>query len=145
VKGEIPCHKIWEDEKHIAFLSPFPNTEGFTVLATKEHLQSYVFDLPEDQLKELIVAAKKVVKKIDAGFEDVGRTGLIGEGFGIDHCHLKLFPMHGTANMEKWKPLESGSEKNVFFEKYPGYISSHDADKMDDEKLSKIAKKIRGE
>jgi diadenosine tetraphosphate (Ap4A) HIT family hydrolase len=145
VKGEIPCHKIWEDEKHFAFLSIFPNTEGFTVVATKEHLPSYVFELKDTRLKELIIAAKKVAKMIDAGLEDVGRTGLIGEGFGVDHCHLKLFPMHGTANMKKWKPLESGNKMRVFFEQYPGFISSHDSEKMSDEKLSEIAKKIRGE
>ncbi|MBW2971045.1 HIT domain-containing protein, partial [Candidatus Woesearchaeota archaeon] len=55
VKGEIPCHNIWEDEKHIAFLSIFPNTPGFTVVATKKHYPSYAFDLPEAVLKELTV------------------------------------------------------------------------------------------
>ena len=81
---------------------------------------------------------------IDSSFEDVGRTGVVFEGFGVDHVHTKLFPMHGTANMEEWKPLESGSDVNTFFEKYPGYISSHDCNKMSIEKIKKTAKKIRG-
>jgi histidine triad (HIT) family protein len=37
VKGKAPAHKIWEDKKHLAFLSIFPNTEGFTVVITKKH------------------------------------------------------------------------------------------------------------
>lgn len=141
VKGEIPSHKIWEDENHIAFLSIFPNTDGFSVVATKEHLPSYVFDLPDKRMSELLIAAKKVGKLIDSKLEDVGRTGLLCEGFGVDHAHAKLFPMHGTADMEEWKPLHS--KINTFFEKYPGYLSSHDSERADDEKLAELAKKIR--
>jgi len=141
VRGELPCHKIWEDEKHLAFLSIYPNTEGFTVLITKEHYPSYVFDLLDDVLKDFIIAAKKVAKLLDRKLEDVGRTGLIFEGFGINHVHAKLFPMHGTANMKEWKPIKSNVNK--FFEKYEGYISSHDYKRADDKKLAELAKKIR--
>lgn len=142
VAGEIPSNKIWEDEKHVAFLSIFPNTEGFSVVITKEHYPSYAFDLPDDVITGLFLAAKKVAKVLDAAFEDVGRTGLIFEGFGIDHIHAKLFPMHGTGNMTKWKPLKSSVDK--YFDAYEGYISSHDYQRADDEKLAELAKKIRG-
>jgi diadenosine tetraphosphate (Ap4A) HIT family hydrolase len=140
VKGEAPAHKIWEDEKHLAFLSIFPNTEGFTVVITKKHYPSYAFDLPDNVLKELVIAAKKVAKLLDTKLEDVGRTGLIFEGFGVNHVHAKLFPMHGT-KMKKWKPIKSNVNK--YFEKYEGYISSHDYKRADDKKLAKLAKKIR--
>ena len=73
--------------------------------------------------------------------DDVGRTGMIFEGFGVDHVHAKLFPMHGTTDMEKWKEIKSNVDK--FFEKYEGYISSHDYKREDDEKLKKLAEKIR--
>jgi diadenosine tetraphosphate (Ap4A) HIT family hydrolase len=140
--GEIPSNKIWEDEKHVAFLSIFPNTEGFSVVITKEHYPSYAFDLDDDVITGLFLAAKKVAKVLDAAFEDVGRTGLIFEGFGIDHIHAKLFPMHGTGNMTDWKQLKSNVDK--YFDTYEGYISSHDYKRADDEKLAELAKKIRG-
>ncbi|OGI30806.1 MAG: diadenosine tetraphosphate hydrolase [Candidatus Moranbacteria bacterium RIFOXYA12_FULL_35_19] len=140
VKGEIPCHKIWEDEKHLAFLSIFPNTEGFAVVITKEHYPSYIFELPDEVLTGIVLAAKKVGRLLDAKLDDVGRTGLIAEGFGVDHIHLKLFPMHGT-KLAEWKPIESKVDK--YFEKYEGYISSHDYKRADDEKLSILAEKIR--
>ena len=140
--GEMPAHRIWEDEKHLAFLSIFPNTEGFSVVITKDHYPSYAFDLPDEVLTRLLLVAKKVAKRIDATLEDVGRTGLILEGFGIDHIHAKLFPMHGTGNMEEWKALKSNIDK--YFEQYEGYISSHDYKRADDAKLAEIAKKIRG-
>lgn len=141
VKGEIPSHKIWEDEKHMAFLTIFPNTEGFTVVVPKKHYPSYAFEAPEDVLKDLVMAAKKVGKLLDEKLEDVGRTGLIFEGFGVDHLHAKLFPMHGT-RMEKWEPVHSDIDK--YFEKYEGYISSHDYKRADDEQLAKLAQKIKG-
>src|SRR3990167_872863 len=106
VRGESPAHIVWEDEKHIAFLSIFPNTDGFTVVTTKKHYPSYVFDLDDKVLTDLILASKKVAKKIDTTFEDVGRTGLILEGFGVDHFHSKLFPMHGTPK-GKWSKRAS--------------------------------------
>jgi len=142
VKGEAPCHKTWEDEKHLAFLSIFPNTEGFSVVITKEHYPSYAFDADDEILKNLIFAAKKVTKLIDSKLEDVGRTGLILEGFGIDHLHAKLFPMHGT-KQGKWEPLSPFIDK--YFKKYEGYISSHDYKKADHEKLAELARKIRGD
>lgn len=142
VRGEAPAHKIWEDEKHLAFLSIFPNTEGFSVVITKEHYPSYAFDLPDEVLKDLMLATKKVAKLIDAKLPDVGRTGMIFEGFGVDHIHAKLFPMHGTADMAKWQPSESKIDK--YFEKYEGYISSHDYKRADDAELAKLAEKILG-
>ena len=118
VKGEVPCHKIWEDEKHLAFLSIFPNTDGFSVVITKEHFPSYAFDLLDKTLSDLVIASKKVAKLMDAKLEDVGRTGMIFEGFGIDHVHAKLFPMHGTENIREWKAIKSNVNK--FFSKYEG-------------------------
>lgn len=141
-RGEAPCHKIWEDEKHLAFLSIFPNTEGFSVVITKEHYPSYVFELPEEVMTGIMIAAKKVGKLLDQTFEDVGRTGLMFEGFGVNHIHAKLFPMHGTKN-EEWK--QHKSDVKVYFETYQGYLSSHDYERADDETLAALAKKIRGE
>ena len=141
VKGEAPSHKIWEDEKHLAFLTIFPNTEGVTVVITKEHYPSYAFDLPDGVLSDLMIATKKVAKLLDSKLEDVGRTAMVFEGFGVDHIHAKLYPMHGT-KMAEWKPIESTIDK--YFDQYEGYISSHDYKRADDEELAKLAEGVRG-
>ncbi len=140
VKGESPSFKVWEDEEHIAFLSIFPNTAGVTVVTTKQHYPSYAFDLPDEILCDLMLATKKVAKLLDAKLDDVGRTAQVFEGFGVDHIHSKLFPMHGTKNMAEWKPINSNIEK--YFDKYEGYISSHDYKRETDEKLTAVMKKI---
>lgn len=142
VSGEAPSHKIWEDEKHLAFLSIFPNTEGFSVVITKEHNPSYAFENEDEVLTGLVLATKRVAKLIDSKLDDVGRTGMFLEGFGVDHLHAKLFPMHGTEKIKEWKPIKSNVDK--FFSEYEGYMSSHDWKRADDNKLAEIAKKIRG-
>lgn len=143
IKNESPRHLVWEDDKHIAFLSVFPNTEGVTVVIPKQHYPSYAFDLPDDVLTGLMLATKKVAKLLDSKLEDVGRTAMVFEGCGVDHIHAKLFPMHGTADVKEWKPIESSVPK--YFNEYEGYISSHDYERADDETLSALAKMIRGE
>jgi diadenosine tetraphosphate (Ap4A) HIT family hydrolase len=142
VKKEVPSHTIWEDEKHLAFLSIFPNTEGFSVVIPKEHHGSYAFDQGDEVLKELIVATKKVAKLLDSHFNDVSRSGMFFEGFGVDHLHSKVFPMHGTGDLKNWAPIES-KKVNTYFEQYPGYLSSNDSNRADDEKLAKLAEDIR--
>lgn len=141
VSGEVPSHKIWEDDKHMAFLTIFPNTEGVSVVITKEHYPSYIFDLDDKVISDLMKAAKTVAKLMDQAYDDVSRTGLIFEGFGVDHIHAKLYPMHGTGNLEDWHPIESSKEE--YFDTYPGYLSSHDSKRADDEHLKKVAEKIK--
>lgn len=142
VKGELPSHKFWEDERFIAILSIYPNTEGFTVVLSKEHEPSYAFDCNDDVLSGIILASKKVSKIIDATFNDVGRTGLFFEGFGVDHLHSKLFPMHGT-KLDKWRKIESDDKRNEYYNKYPGFLSSHDSKRADDRKLSELCEKLK--
>ena len=140
VLGVVPSHKIWEDKNHLAFLSIYPNTEGVSVVIPKKHYPSYAFKLDDKVLKGLIIASKKVALLLDSKLERVGRTGLIFEGFGVDHVHAKLFPMHGTKT-KTWKPISSDIDK--YFESYEGYLSSHDHKRADDKKLAELAKKIR--
>ena len=69
---------------------------------------------------------------------------MVFEGFGVDHVHAKLIPLHGT-KQENFEPIVSKGKDipKKFFDKYEGYIASYDFERMDDEKLAKIAKKIR--
>ncbi|WP_100637779.1 HIT family protein [Marinobacter salexigens] len=141
VQGESPCHKVWEDDKHLAFLSIFPNTKGFTVVIPKTHIGSYAFDQTDEILCELVSATKKVALLLDKALDGVGRTGMIFEGYGVDHLHSKLFPMHGTGDNSRFQLREAGLTK--FFERYEGYLSSHDCPRANDEELAELARHIR--
>lgn len=141
VKGEIPSHKVWEDEKHLAFLNIFPNTAGFTIIATKKHYPSYAFSANDKVLIDLVLATKKVAKLLDIVFEDAKRCGMFLEGLDVDHLHSKLMPMHGLAD-PKWRD-QIKSERGKFYTTFPGYLTSQDSERADDKELEKIAEKIR--
>jgi histidine triad (HIT) family protein len=141
VAGTAPCHKVWEDEEHLAFLSIFPNTRGFTVVIPKQHHPSYAFELSDEVLSKLIIATKRVARLLDSKLEGVGRTGMFFEGFGVDHVHSKLSPMHGTAGMSEWRPILGDVDK--YFDQYEGYLSSHDWKRADDAELAELARLIR--
>lgn len=143
VSGDAPCHSIWEDESHLAFLSIFPNTEGFSVVITKTHQSSYVVELDTRAYTGLHLAAREVARRLDAAFPDVARTGIMYEGYGVDHAHAKLFPMHGTAGNrgDDWKAVRSSV--NVYFDRYRGYLSSHDHTRAKDTDLAVLTRRIR--
>ena len=143
VKGTHPSHKVWEDDAHLAFLTIFPNTPGFSVVIPRAHHPSYAFDLADPILSKLVLAAKRVGKLLDARLPGVARTGMIFEGYGVDHVHAKLFPMHGTGTSSRFQPLHSQADK--FFDHYEGYISSHDGHRADDVELVRLAAQIRGD
>ncbi len=142
VAGTIACHPIWEDERHLAFLSPSPNTPGATLVIPKAHHPNYAFELEDDTLSGLVIASKKVARLLDCALEDVAKTGLILEGHGTDHLHAKLIPMHGTRSASSFRPIPPALAK--FFTRYEGYLSSHDARRCRDEDLMVLARRIRG-
>jgi histidine triad (HIT) family protein len=135
--------KFFEDEQYLAWLSPFPNTLGFAVIIPKKHYGSDVLAMPDSELEKFVIAAKKVSNILLAGFDDVGRVGLIMEGTGIDHAHIKLIPMHGTEHMKKGEWRQHHSNVNFFFERYEGYICSNDGPKADESELRRLADKLR--
>ena len=123
------------------FLSVFPNIKGFTVVIPKTHYTSYAFDQPDEILSDLVIATKKVARLLDRSFDGVARTGMFFEGYGVDHLHSKLFPMHGTGNDSSFKRYHSKIDK--YFEVYEGYMSSHNHNRADDGDLATLAAHIR--
>lgn len=134
---------FWEDDEFMAFLSIDPNTEGFSCVIPKEHHGSDIMKMPDEDLQKLILASKHVASILENYFEDTGRVGVIMEGTGIDHAHVKLVPMHGTENLKRgeWQQVLSGKE--FWFDKYEGWICSGGGPKADPEKLKLLAEKLR--
>ena len=138
ISGEIPSVKIWEDENHIAILDINPNTKGVTLVITKEHFNSDATDMPDEAYKELMIAVKKVVKILERKL-NVKRVAIVMEGLGINHVHIKLYPIHGL----KEKFEESWGKEKVYFEKYEGYITTQLGPEKSIKELNKIAEKIK--
>ena len=90
VKGELPSYKVYEDDGYIAILDINPLTDGQTLVMPKKHIGSYVFDAPDDEIVGLLLAAKKVAKRMERGL-GIKRLYLVFEGLDVDHLHAKLF------------------------------------------------------
>jgi len=138
IKKEIPCAKIWEDEEFIAFLDINPNTKGMTIVLPKTHHDSEIFSMPDEVLKNYIVAVKKVVKILEKSL-DVKRVAVVAEGLGVNHAHFKLYPLHGLEKkFEEMIPADK-----VFFEKYEGYITTLFGPPANKDELNALAHDIR--
>jgi histidine triad (HIT) family protein len=144
VSGRLPSsERFWEDEHHIAFLSIDPNTEGFSCVIPKEHFGSDCLKMPDAELQQFVLAAKKVAGILEGFFPDVGRVGVIMEGTGIDHAHIKLVPFHGTEHLKRGEWQQSNSGKEFWFDKYEGYIASAGGPMADKQKLKALAQKLK--
>lgn len=134
---------FWQDEEHMAWLAIDPNTEGFTCVIPRRHYGSDVLDMPDDALQRFVLVAKTVSGILESYFDDVGRVGLIMEGTGVDHAHIKLIPMHGTENLRKGEWKQVLSEGEVWFDRYEGYLSSAGGPMADPEVLRRLATDIK--
>lgn len=137
VDGNIPSYKVWEDDKHLAFLTPFGNTPGNTVVIPKQNPGDYVFDVDDAVVADLMVAAKKAAKVLEAAF-GVQRVAAVFEGEAVPHLHVKLYPMHELHGDRSKFP-----KQHAFFPVYPGYISTLEGPHMGDETLQEIHDKIQ--
>lgn len=140
VRGEEQQWRVWEDKGHVAFLTPFPNSPGFTVLVPRRPLTSDIFRLEKGDYEGLMLAARKVSRLLEDGLGAWG-VGLIFEGFEIDYAHAKLIPLFlpplsGTED----KPAKPPSPQ--FYPTYPGYVTSEDGPEASSESLKTIHTKI---
>ena len=136
--GESPCFKIWENDEFMAFLDIMPNVKGQTLLVPKEHYDSDLFQIDDaDFYKRLMSAAKEVVDMLKKSLK-VERVGMIMEWMWVNHLHLKLYPMHGLN--EEREPNESS--RHVFFETYPGYLTTQMWNQANMEELGAIQVQI---
>ncbi len=95
ITGEIPCYKIKEDEKFLAFLDVFPLRKGHVLVVPKIEVDK-IFDLPEHYLSAMLVFAKPIAKSIEKSFT-CNRCGISVLGIEVPHAHMHLIPIN-TAN-----------------------------------------------
>ncbi len=84
--------KVWEDEKHLAFLDINPIEPGHTLVIPKKHTP-YIFDLNDKEYSDLMLASKRVAELLKQKLHPK-RIGILVEGFGVDHVHVHLVPIN---------------------------------------------------
>ncbi len=97
VAGEIPAHKILEDDKYLAFLDLRPVNPGHTLVIPKQEVD-YIFDVEDELLKGLVVFAKKVAKAIGKAFP-CKKVGIMVAGIEVPHAHVHLIPINSVGDL----------------------------------------------
>ena len=101
IKGEIPCYKIYEDDKTYAFLDIHPETKGHVLVVPKNEVDK-IYDLPDEDYDALM----KTVKKLSRHMEKVLESRILWKVVGTDvpHAHVHLMPL--DENWQYGKTLE---------------------------------------
>jgi histidine triad (HIT) family protein len=94
ITGEIPSHKVYEDEKTYAFLDIYPVSEGHVLVIPKNPVE-YIWDLPSEDYDALMTTVHKLGAHLRTVL-NVPRVGVLVEGTGVPHTHVHLIPFdHG--------------------------------------------------
>ncbi len=110
VAGEIPCYKIYEDEKNLAFLDIHPTTRGHVLVIPKIEVDK-IYELPEEDYISLWLAAKKVAKHME---EVLGaRTLFRVVGTDVPHAHIHLEPYDETWHYGRILELSEDEFKEI--------------------------------
>ncbi|MFT6829264.1 MAG: histidine triad (HIT) family protein [Candidatus Paceibacteria bacterium] len=97
IDGEIPCHKIYEDDNFLVFLDIFPEAPGHTLIIPKKE-ERWVWDV--DLYDEYWQLARMIAKSLQKAFdEDMIICKVFGEE--VSHAHIKLFPAIPNDGSEK--------------------------------------------
>jgi histidine triad (HIT) family protein len=90
VQREIPCHKVWEDDDHLAFLDINPRVEGHTLVIPKKAYDE-VFAMPAEEYAALWDAARTVAHRLEAK-TGCARVVVVILGYEVPHVHIHLMP-----------------------------------------------------
>jgi histidine triad (HIT) family protein len=90
INGDIPCHKVYEDDKTLAFLDIHPNTNGHTLVIPKKEVE-FLWDLPAEDYQAVMATSQKVALRLREVLE-VPYVGLKVVGVDVPHAHVHLLP-----------------------------------------------------
>ena len=96
IKGEIPCHKVYEDDSTFAFLDIHPITEGHTLVIPKKRVE-FLWDLDDTTYQTLMVATKKIALHLRTTL-NVPYVGVKVVGTDVPHVHIHLLPFVTSAD-----------------------------------------------
>ena len=102
VAGEIPCHRVAEDDRFLAFLDIMPLVEGHTLVIPKLEVDR-IWDLEPSLLGDLHVFSQKVALAIEDAIP-CQRVGQAVIGLEVPHAHVHLIPLNRVADINFERP-----------------------------------------
>lgn len=95
INGEIPCHKVYEDDEVFAFLDIHPVNAGHTLVIPKQQVE-FLWDLEDETYQKVMAAAKKIALHMREAL-DVPYVGVQVVGVDVPHAHVHLIPFHDVS------------------------------------------------
>jgi|TARA_B110000977_G_scaffold105683_1_gene137819 histidine triad (HIT) family protein len=111
IKGELPCYKIAENDKFLAFLDVNPLVKGHTLVIPKQEID-YIFDVEDSLLSEMMIFSKQVALKIEKAIP-CKRIGVAVIGLEVAHAHIHLVPIQSANDVNFTQPKLSFSKKEM--------------------------------
>lgn len=111
IQGEIPCHKIAENDRFLAFLDVFPLVNGHVLVIPKKETD-YIFDIDDSELGDMMVFAKKVAKAQRKAIA-CKRIGIAVIGLEVPHAHIHLVPMNTVNDINFTMPKLTPSKEQL--------------------------------
>jgi histidine triad (HIT) family protein len=102
ISGEIPAHKISETQKFLAFLDINPLVEGHVLVIPKKEVE-YIFDLEDEEYRELMLFAKSVAISLKKAIP-CKRIGVAIIGLEVPHTHIHLVPLNQMDDINFSRP-----------------------------------------
>src|SRR5688572_12319548 len=102
INGEIPCHKVAEDDRCLAFLDIRPIVFGHVLVVPKQEID-YIFDVPDELLQHMMLFSKQVAKVLQQEVECI-RIGVMVAGLEVPHAHIHLIPMNFIGELSFTNP-----------------------------------------
>jgi histidine triad (HIT) family protein len=105
IAGEIPCTKVYEDEKTFAFLSTGANNHGHALVVPKKHCRN-LLDMDKETVVSLALAVQKVAKGVFKGVKAKGVNTLMNNekyaGQAVFHAHVHVIPRFTNDGLLNW-------------------------------------------
>ncbi|MDR1257852.1 MAG: HIT family protein [Tannerellaceae bacterium] len=111
IAGEIPCHKIAEDDEFFAFLDINPVAAGHTLVVPRQETD-YIFDLDDAMLGRMIAFAKRVANAQKTAIA-CKRVGLTVIGLEVPHAHIHLVPITCESDIHFGKEKQTPSQEEL--------------------------------
>ena len=111
INGEIPCYKVAEDEKFLAFLDINPNAKGHTLVIPKKE-ENKLFDLDQNTYRDLMEFSRKVAIAIEKSIS-CKRIGMAVIGLEVPHVHVHLIPLNEMDDIRFTKKVKLTSEEFI--------------------------------
>jgi histidine triad (HIT) family protein len=111
INGEIPCYKVTENDRFLAFLDINPLAKGHTLVIPKIEVD-YIFDLDDDLLADMILFAKKIAKAIDKSVV-CKKVGIAVIGLEVPHAHIHLVPLNNIGDLNFSNPKLKLSQEEL--------------------------------